>query len=351
MLFDADGGERAVTVAVTPMEGAAAASVVWRARGALHVTAIAKATFGFASEAFMPRLEPDKILTAEVHHAKSPGRSVRLTSDLAPYLPRADVLFTGFAHARPGGPVRALPVRLAIERADRTILDKRLLVQDASSFHRISLSYEHTWGGLGCFENPLGIGATPGTGEPQVVDPQHPKSPASFAPLGRLWPTRKRLLGSTPRKAIEAAIAEIPDGFDWSYFQAAPADQLVDYLQGDEWVVLEGLHPTLATVRMRLPKVAGFARLHGLSASGVPEGNLLPLDADTLRIDGEAQRCTVVFRASVVVADATALERLQIAAGVESWGAPVRWRAPPPDVASEGPLRMGGSAGAGSSDR
>src|SRR5579871_3452308 len=93
-------------IAVTPMQGTAAAAVVWRALGRLHVTVIAKATFGFADEAFMPRLEPDKVLTAEVHHGKNPGRSVRLTSDLAPHLARADVMFTGHAHARAGGPVR-----------------------------------------------------------------------------------------------------------------------------------------------------------------------------------------------------------------------------------------------------
>jgi hypothetical protein len=314
---------------VTAMQGATASAVVWRALGRLHVTAVAKATFGFADEAFMPRLDPDKILTAEVHHGKNPGRSVRFTSDLAPHLARADVMFTGFAHARPGGPVRSLPVRLAIESGDRVILDRRLLVQDASGFQRLSLTYEHAWGGIDCPENPLGMGATPGSGEPNVVDPALPRSPASFAPVGRLWPARKRLLGTASRKAIEAPIAEIPDGFDFSYFQAAPPAQRIDYLRGDEWVVLEGLHPTLERVRMHLPRVAGHARVYGLGASGVPEGQRMPLNADTLRIDGDAQRCSVVLRASFVVPDEEALGRLQITAGVESWGEPIVWRPPP----------------------
>jgi hypothetical protein len=315
-------------VAVTPMPGTASTAVVWRASAQLRVTAVAKATFGFADEAFMPRLEPDPILTVEVHHGRSQRRSVRFTSDVAPHLARADVLFTGFAHARPGGPVRELPVRLAIQAGERTVLDKRLLVRDSSSFQRLALSYEHAWGGIDCPENPLGIGAAPGTGEPQVVDPASPRSPASFAPFGRLWPARKRLLGATPRQVVEAPVAEIPEGFDFAYFQAAPPDQRIDYLQGDEWVVLEGLHPSLPTVRMRLPKVAGMARIYGLSEAGVPEGEVLHLHADTLRIDGETQRCTLVLRAHIDVPEAALLDRLHITAGIESWGFPVVWRPP-----------------------
>ena len=315
--------------AVIPMDGTTATAVVWRALDRLYVTAIAKATFAFADEAFMSRIEPEKILTAEVHHGKNPARSVRFTNDLAPYLARADVVFTGFAHALPGGPVRSLPVRFAIQTGDRSSLDKRLLVQDASGFHRLAVTYERAWGGVDCLENPLGVGAVAGTGEPNIVDPANPKMPAGFAPVGRLWPARKRLLGSTSRKVLEGPIAEIPDGFDWSYFQAGPQDQRIDYLRGDEWVLLEGLHPTLARIRMHLPRVQAFARVLGLAAFGVPDGQMLPLNADTLRVDGEHQRCTLVFRASFAVPDATALAGLRIMAGVESWGVPIVWRAPP----------------------
>ena len=314
---------------VAAMEGSAASAVVWRALGRLHVTAIAKATFGFADEAFMPRLEPDKIVKAEVHHGKSPAKSVRYTTDLAPYLARADVMFTGYAHARPGGPVRSLVVRLAVQSGDHMVLDRRLVVQSTPGFQRLSLTYEHAWGGIECAENPLGMGATPGSGDPHVIDPANPKTPSCFAPIGRLWPVRKRLLGTASRKAIEAPVAEIPDGFDFSYFQAAPPAQRIDYLRGDEWVVLEGLHPTLERMRMHLPRVAGFARIHGLEARGVPEGHMMPLNADTLRIDGETGRVSVVCRSSFVVPDDEAAARLQLTAGVESWAAPIVWRTPP----------------------
>src|ERR1700722_6818893 len=103
---------------------AAAALVAWRSGGQLHVTVIAKATFAFAPDTDMPRVEPQAILSAEVHYGNSQARSVRFTSDLAPYLAHADVLFTGHAYAPPPGPAQAVRARLALFRGEAAILDK-----------------------------------------------------------------------------------------------------------------------------------------------------------------------------------------------------------------------------------
>src|ERR1700722_9739826 len=95
---------------------AAAALVAWRSGGQLHATVIAKATFAFAPDTDMPRVEPQAILSAEVHHGNNPARSGRFTGDLAPYLARADVLFTGHVYALPPppGPVHTARARLGV---------------------------------------------------------------------------------------------------------------------------------------------------------------------------------------------------------------------------------------------
>ncbi|AUX48537.1 uncharacterized protein SOCE26_100750 [Sorangium cellulosum] len=330
---------------VTPLRGAAAASVAWRSRGELRVTVIVKATFAFAPDADMPRIEPQRILQGEVHHGNNPARSVRFTSDLAPHLDRADVLFTGHAHAPPPGtPVQSLPVRLAISDEGRVLLDKQLLVQDKAGFQRMPIVYERALRGEDDQENFLGVPAAGDDSAPEanVVDPLQPARPAGFGPIARAWPARKRLLGATPRKALDAPIAEIPDAFEWAYFQAAPPDQRIDPLRGGEWIELDGLHPALPRLRTRLPDARGLARLHGLSAFGVSEGQLLDLTADTLRIDGDEQRCTVVFRGSFPVPDEAALAAARIVAGVEILGEPLAWpEAPPP----QGAAAHGGGAG------
>jgi len=174
-------------------------------------------------------------------------------------------------------------------------------------------------------DNPFGTGAEAGSPAPNIVDPKDPRRPASFAPLGRAFPPRKRLLGSTPRAQLEGPIVEIPDDFDWTYYQAAPPDQRIDALTGTEWLVLEGLHPTLPLLRTRLPSARGLARVYGLGQLGVAEGQMLELTADTLRIDGDEQRCTVVWRRSFPIPGEAALASLRIVVGVEACGAALRW--------------------------
>src|SRR4051794_2337873 len=127
------GGSDPLSESVHATSGAAAAAVVWRYGDGLHVTVIAKATFAFAHDAEMKRAQPQAILRADVHHAKNPARSVRFTTDLALYLPRVDVLFTGHAHVI-GPSVRTQPSRLVLFRDDETVFDKMVLVRDPRGF-------------------------------------------------------------------------------------------------------------------------------------------------------------------------------------------------------------------------
>lgn len=307
---------------VVALPGCAATAVAWRAEGQLHLTVIAKATFAFARDTEMPPCETQEILRAEVHHGKNPARSVRFTTDLAPYLGRVDVLFTGAAHATPGSPVETLPVRLAIFTPERTSLDKTIEARDRAGFERMPLVYERAFGGIDNAENPVG------TGNPTVVDPADLRRPAGFGPISRVWPARKRLLGDTPRRVLDGAIAEIPSGLDGAYFQAAPPDQQIAALRGDEWLLLDGLYLGSPRLQMRLPGARGQARIHGLAPFGVPEGHPLELRLDTVRIDGDEGRCTLVWRQSVTLADEAALAAARVVAGVELPGVPLHWVLP-----------------------
>jgi hypothetical protein len=306
--------------AISAAPGSTVAAVAWSFRGQMYVTVIAKATFAFAFDADMPRVEPQEIVRADVHEQKNPARSARVTSDLAPYLPFVDVVFTGHAHAG-GGLVRVLPVRLTVVDGEETVLDKRLLVQDAAGFERMPIVYERASGGPGAADNPAGVDRARGAGEPNVIDPEEPRRPAGFGPVGRAWPSRKRLLGRTARKFLDAEVAQIPDDFEWSYYQVAPPDQQAERMSGGAWIMLEGLCPACPLARMRLPDVSGFAFVYGAGAGG----EMLELALDTVRLDGDEERCTVLLRGSLPVEDEAALGRLRIVAGVGSAGAPLTW--------------------------
>jgi hypothetical protein len=207
------------------------------------------------------------------------------------------------------------------------------------------LVYERAYGGPGHVENPLGVGILRSSGGrrslPNVLHPDPPPAtpvnPPGLAPISVLWPARRRLLGQTPQKVLEQPIAAIPDDLDDVYFQAAPADQRIDYLDGDEWIVLEGLHPAWPNLRMGLPSARGVARVYR------PDGSspALALWADTLLLDGDTERCSVTWRGSFPVPSEAALSAFAVAAGVETMGRPLEWppRPEPDEEAVELSLR------------
>jgi hypothetical protein len=122
---------------------------------------------------------------------------------------------------------------------------------------------------------------------------------------------------------VEGGIAELPDDFDWSYFQAAPRDQRLDRLRGDEWLMLEGLHRTSPRLRVRIPKARGLARIYQQKNVNAPP--LLELVCDTLHIEPDADRCSLIWRADFVVASELAASALVIAGAVVEGHSEVCW--------------------------
>src|SRR5205807_381472 len=110
-------------------------------------------------------------------------------------------------------------------------------------------------------ENPVGVGAD-GAALPNVVDPADPRRPAGFGPISRAWPARKKLAGAGRRRMLEQRIAEIGDGFPWDYLQAAPPDQQIELLRGDEWIAVDGMHPSLPRLQTRLPGARALVHVH-----------------------------------------------------------------------------------------
>jgi len=194
----------------------AAAAIAWRFKGELWVTAIVKATFGFADDTAMARLAPQAIVADELPDGSGTGQGIRFTSDLVPYRKRADVLFTGCAHAPPGGPVESMMVRLGVFVGEAPRLDKELLLQRAGGFQRIQLTGAQGLGALSAVYQPQGynlgwnLGRIAGAG---VVDHVHlhavPRwaGDTNFMPVladvkvlpEHLSETRRRIVDAWPR--------------------------------------------------------------------------------------------------------------------------------------------------------
>lgn len=321
-----------VAVSIAPVGLVAAATMLFRENGNLHVAAVVKATFTFSHHGPMRATQPEPIFTREAHRLNNPTRSIVATSDLVPRLPAVDVILLGHAYA-PGGSATHSHVRLAVGRGQSPILDKVVHVvgerkgHEIKPFRSIPLVYEKAYGGPGYRDNPLGTGVLAGDPPPNIVDPQGGDRAAGFAPISRSWPARTALAPHEVRSGLDKPIAELPPGFDLRYFHSAPPDQRPQHLLGDEWILLEGVHPEHQRIHMQLPGPLAMVRIVGTEA----DGRVFSLRADTLRIDADTERCTIVWRNSLRVRESD-LGALQLYAGVALPDAPIAWpeRAPAP---------------------
>ncbi len=333
---------------VTALGHAAVGVKLWRAAGVRQLTVVVKAVFKLEPDASARPLPGPVVALKERHYGDSPRRSMEEGSDLAPFRPRCDVTLQGHAHAPPGQPVPTLVARLALVRGS-PVLDKRVhVVGDRGAgglpqpFQRMMLDYEHAFGGKSHKQNPVGRGADkngPQNQPPNLVHPTHPEQVACFAPLSRYWGDRSRLLGSAARAEVDAEEATLGEAFDWSYFQAAPADQQVPFLHGDEWIVLDGVHPALPRVSSQLPNARGFALMYFFGEGGFGPASPIDLVADGLAIDADKLTASVVWRGRRELAAGVDLSRLRVFGAVQVDGAPIPWPNPRELAAPEAPAQ------------
>jgi uncharacterized protein YjbI with pentapeptide repeats len=321
-------------VEVVALEPISCGSVLWRMDGGLRLTVIVKATLGLVHDGTARLIAPLPLTIKDAYRERSPTRSLEAAADLAPYLPAAGAVVSGHAYAPPGQAVPAMSVRFAVVRG-QPLVDKTLHVfGDRSAadpghpkpFARMPIVYERAHGGAGVDANPVGVGAGPDAKAlPNVIDPADGRKPAGFGPIARLWQARRRLVDAGARKLIEQPVPEITRDFPWGYFQAAPSDQVCDFLAGDEWIILDGMHPALPRVTTRLPGVHAAAHVHSVGPSGVGPATVMGLVADTLTVDADQQCCSIVWRGVMPVASEAALAALRVFAAVELPGQTASW--------------------------
>jgi hypothetical protein len=327
---------------------AACATTAWRFRGQLRVTAVVKTTFSWVPAAPMALADPDEIHAVDVHYdgdpwsarglypprpdgatgaGGDPTRSLWAPSDVTPYRQFADVVLVGHAHV---SSTSRKVARLAVLN-EQTPIDKSIRVESRWTRGSVALVYEHALGGPGWPDNPVGTGRDAGSPRPTLTALDDPRRPACFGPIARAWPARARWLGALDPTALAGPIAEVPDLFDWQYFQAAPPEQRTGFLRGDEWILLEGLHAEHAVLQMRLPGVGAAGRVYGLDGGPTP----ITFHADSLFIDTDRGQCSLTFRGHFPVPDEDCLPRLTVLAGAELAGRPLRWPVSVPTPASE----------------
>ncbi|MSP24584.1 MAG: DUF2169 domain-containing protein [Myxococcales bacterium] len=319
-----------------------AGTMLWRVSGQSMVTVIAKACCTLVPDGELALAEPQPIVRNDALFSHQPMDGVRRAGELAPQLHAVDVTLTG--HAYPGTPGAAQAcVRFGLHAPTGPLFDKVLHVYGdidrrtgvMNPIERMPLNYARTYGGIGYGSNPLGVGfGGEGDRAPNVFDPRDPTIAAGFVPIPAAFPIRRALLGKAARLTITRGVLELPDGFDWTYFQAAPSDQRVLAVRGGEWLVLDGVFEERPGLCTRVPSWRLAAKVYDGAAAGAPE--LVPLRLDMLHVDADARTCDLVFRGSFPVGDFASIGAIAVAIGLDVPGVPIDW----PATKAELPLTL-----------
>lgn len=319
-------------IPVSALKPVSCGSVLWRSTGALRATFVVKISLGLVHERTAWPTTPHELVLEDRRSAGNPLSSLVETSEMAPYMPNAAVILFAHACAPQGRPTPAVSARFALFR-DRSLIDKTVHVfgerkanapQQPRPFERVALVYERAWGGATNEDNPVGI-STGGAVLPSICDPTNPTKAVGFGPISRQWPQRRRYLAGNDAPRLDGPLVDIPSGFDFRYYNPAPPDQQIEYLQGDEWLVLDGMHPTMPRVQSRLPQMRGKACVYFVTTNSVSHNQVVDLVPDMLVIDAGKLVASVVFRGSLPLDSIDMLPRLRVFADVELPGNPTRW--------------------------
>ena len=287
--------------------------LIWqRPPNAPVLTIVCRATFVLQPGEALLASEQEPLTLCEQPYPDGSSHGVYAPSDLIPMKPRADVVLVGQAFAPGRQPVRSLVARLAVGEMEKRIEifgDRQFDLQGAliegPRFTIMPLVYERAAGGPDT-ANPIGVRPHQRDQRGRLTLPNlqptgleiatfaDPIAPVGFGPIASEWPSRRALFGPA---ATGAASAEwqrplVPPGLDPSYFHAAPQDQQVQALRGDEQIVLGNLHPQHSELVTRLPGVRPRTFVEG--RGGAPQA--VTMRADTLWIDTSRQIFTVTWR-------------------------------------------------------
>ncbi len=259
-----------------------------------------------------PPLGAQGPLTAEVFADDDRSGECLYPGDFADYKPRADLLIRAICHVPDGKPLATCPAKISIGKWSKILRvtgvrawsDKgeSAVASQPLAFTEMPVDYAHAFGGPRSPENPVGQGSRDSDVLPNI---EHAGTvvrsradappPAGFGPLNPGWRQRAEKLGTKYGPGYKEKRAPYyAEDFDWSYFNAAPADQQLDYFRGDEEIVLQNLHATAPLFSIRLPSL----RVRAFVKDDKAQFREVAMVLDTVFIEPEEGRLSLTWRGS-----------------------------------------------------
>jgi hypothetical protein len=294
------------TVSLCPL---AVGSVLWQpdATG-WTLSAVVKATFSLEHGKEPILTDAQDPIGGDRFFADDKRFSLATMNDLVPFKPRVDVTLVGHAFAPGMKPVEALVARLCVGDLDKSVglVGDRVWVDGPdgmepaapTQFVKMPLRWERA---ARSADNPVGLDLTaaPVGGalalpnlEP-VEDEEGGGLAVGFGPIAPAWGARRRRLSAGHATWADTLEGPAPAGFDFGFFNAAPADQQIELLRYGSRIELSHLHPRVARLETRVPALRPKAFLVHARTGKAEE---LSLRCDTLAIDTDRSVLTLTWR-------------------------------------------------------
>ena len=256
-------------------------------------------------------------------HDEQVDSSVWYDSDFAYFKPHTDLLLVGNCHPPEGKAMPSCRVTFQVGNYAKQLAvfgnrywQGSMQAQSApEAFTSMPIKYENSYGGDGYKKNPVGKGREKTQQENGVskhslpnienfqqiiVSPDNQPDPVGFGPLGRMWQERYSKVGTYKGNWLKERWPWFPKDFDWSHFNAAPADmQVKGYINGNEELFFENLHPTHSQYRSQLPgiRIRLFVNESKQQANQHDEQfKEVTMNLDTLWVDMEAEKLVLLWR-------------------------------------------------------
>lgn len=287
---------------------------------------IIKATYDLRGPRPRPCEEQAPIQVADEYGGDPAASSLRYASDRPLHKPATDVLLVGSAYADRSG-CRTVDVQLRVGPVAKTVRvfgDRHWLKSlgstfpsDPARFERVPLVFERAFGGVDettgdrVAANPAGVGfrgrhsrkPVERTALPNLEDPRAPirsptdrPTPAGFGFIAPHWEPRAQLSGTFDARWLERHAPLLPLDYDPRFQQAAPADQVcAPYLRGGEPVEVRNASPHgRLAFALPAPRITVELQIAG-------DAEALPVNLDTVVIDGDRERLFLTWRGSRAV--------------------------------------------------
>ncbi len=295
----------------------------------------------------LPMIEADEFLG-------EPGFSpLKYDNDFVRFKPYCDVIMHASAYADVGYRAKYVDVNLRVDdKIDKSIRvhgprvwrsDLGLVsISESEYFERQAIHYGIAYGGMDrtwedegqtatYLANPVGIGYLPNAPRKVIVGQPAPQleslkhrisgvndySPAmSFGPISKNYSERLQYAGTYDDYWNENIRPLLPDDFDERFYQCAPCDQQMPYIKGGERVTLSNLCEGRKEITFTLPDSDIYM---AVQRKGGDE-EILDVCADTLIIEPEEKRFSIVYRAHTAIQYySSELETLIVGKPTKAW--------------------------------